>query len=86
MHTLSDYLQVSQILVNNGQACGVQVKKGNGVVNVTAPIIISDAGMLEQFIHELLTRTVLYCHFVLDILNSICFSIILAVWRCLTSC
>lgn len=54
MHTLSDYLQVSQILVNNGQAYGVQVKKGNEVVNVTAPIIISDAGMLEQFIHKLL--------------------------------
>lgn len=57
-HTI-DYLQVSEILVNNGQAYGVQVKKGSGVVNVTAPIIISDAGMLELFIHELLTSTLL---------------------------
>lgn len=69
MHIPSDYLQVSQILVSNGQACGVQVKKGNGVVNVTAPIIISDAGMLEQFIHEQLSSTVLsFC------VGYICFS------------
>lgn len=42
--------KVQQILVDDsGKACGVQVKKGTEPVNITAPIIISNAGLYNTF-------------------------------------
>ncbi|XP_069178023.1 all-trans-retinol 13,14-reductase-like [Procambarus clarkii] len=42
--------RVTKIIIDGkGQACGVEVKKGNQLVNVTAPFIISDAGVYNTF-------------------------------------
>ncbi|KAK3882468.1 hypothetical protein Pcinc_013175 [Petrolisthes cinctipes] len=54
--------EVSQILVNDGRAYGVQVKKGKEVMNVTAPIIISDAGFFNTMEHLLPTSVAASSH------------------------
>lgn len=41
---------VQSILVNSqGKACGVSVKKGQDVVNIFAPVVISDAGIFNTY-------------------------------------
>ncbi|XP_078080088.1 all-trans-retinol 13,14-reductase-like [Mustelus asterias] len=41
---------VQQILINqDGQACGVTVKKGEGEINLFAPVVISDAGIFNTY-------------------------------------
>ncbi|NXW38162.1 RETST reductase, partial [Phaetusa simplex] len=41
---------VQRILLDSqGKACGVSVKKGQDVVNIFAPVIISDAGILNTY-------------------------------------
>ncbi|XP_074837968.1 all-trans-retinol 13,14-reductase isoform X2 [Carettochelys insculpta] len=41
---------VQRILVNaEGKACGVSVKKGQGLVDVFAPVVISDAGIFNTY-------------------------------------
>ncbi|KAK8400464.1 hypothetical protein O3P69_003254 [Scylla paramamosain] len=46
--------EVSKIITDSsGQACGVEVKKGKEVVQVAAPIIISDAGLYNTLEHLL---------------------------------
>lgn len=42
--------EVSQIIIDErGRACAVQVKKGNELINVAAPLIISDAGVYNTY-------------------------------------
>ncbi|XP_045626187.1 all-trans-retinol 13,14-reductase [Procambarus clarkii] len=42
--------EVTQIIIDGkGRACGVKVRKGKELVNVTAPLIISDAGVHNTF-------------------------------------
>ncbi|KAL8173801.1 UNVERIFIED_CONTAM: hypothetical protein K2H54_026202 [Gekko kuhli] len=41
---------VQSILVNSqGEACGVSVKKGQDVINIFAPVVISDAGIFNTY-------------------------------------
>lgn len=50
--------EVSKIITDSsGQACGVEVKKGKEVVQVAAPIIISDAGLYNT-LERLLPRDI----------------------------
>lgn len=50
--------EVSKIMTDSsGQACGVEVKKGKEFIQVTAPIIISDAGLYNT-LERLLPRDI----------------------------
>lgn len=40
---------VSQVLVKNGKAIGVKVKKTSGDIDIFAPLVISDAGVFNTF-------------------------------------
>ena len=49
--------RVEQILVENGRACGVLVEKGDQTYRITAPKVISTAGLYNTF-QKLLPREI----------------------------